>query len=86
MFIIWGRGIEREGERESQAGSVLTAQSLIPPPQDHDLSQNQESDTQPTATQAPLSRFLTATLAIAALAVRTSGTKGQVVGASRAAT
>ena len=46
---------ERKGEgaeRESQAGSTLSVWSLtqgsIPRPWDHDLSQNQELDAQPT--------------------------------------
>ena len=43
---------EREGETESQAGSVLSAQrpseARTPELQDHDLSRNQESDAQPT--------------------------------------
>ena len=41
-------GAERGRKRESQAGSALSAQSLTRvqslKPQDHDLSQNQESD------------------------------------------
>ena len=44
----WG---EWQIERESQAGSTLSTEpdvGLIPQPRDHDLSQNQESDTQPT--------------------------------------
>ena len=47
-----GGGAEREGERESQAGLTLSAQSLmrglITWPWDYDLSQNQELDTQRT--------------------------------------
>ena len=45
----------RRGERESQAGSQVDpysvrswTQGLIPQPQDHELSQNQELDSQPT--------------------------------------
>ena len=57
MFILshmHKQGREREREREYQAGSMLSVESqmwgfdwpreLL----DHDLSQNQESDTQPT--------------------------------------
>ena len=47
-----GRGRERGRDRESQAGSVLSTQNLmlgsIPRPLDHDLSLNQELDTQLT--------------------------------------
>ena len=53
-----GKAAEREGERESQASSTLSAQSptwgLIPNTRDHDLSWNQESDTEPPwAIQVP---------------------------------
>ena len=53
----WERGREREGERESQAGSTLSAQrpmwGSIPVVRDHDPSQKQESDTQPSHAGAP---------------------------------
>ena len=53
LFIYFeketGGGAEREGDRESQAGSILSSQSpmqgLIPQLWDHDLSQNLESYT-----------------------------------------
>ena len=61
----WGRGKERGVERESQAGSALSARSprqgLNPQTHDHDLSWNQESGCLPDwATQVPLFKYVKA--------------------------
>ena len=58
LFLRESMGAEREGDRGSKAGSVLTAASLIRvlKSQDHDLSQSRCSTD--WATQAPLKLFL----------------------------
>ena len=47
-LFIWGWGGVRRAERESQAGSTLSAWSLNPRTVRYDLSRNQESDAQST--------------------------------------
>ena len=54
IFERWGRGggAERDGERGSQGGTTLSAQSSVwgwaHEPWDHDMNRNQELDAQPT--------------------------------------
>ena len=66
--LLWPRFFKKDlfiyfvgvGWEEMQADSMLSVEpdewGLIPQPQDHNLSQNQESDTQPIESLHPLER------------------------------